>query len=474
MFKSKDQFFVIIHRIVDIIIVGLSLVLAFELRKRIPFFYPLKPFFGDFRDYTWHFLIVIFLWWHLLYFNRVYVSHRGKPVRKAILAVLKANVQGLLLLGFISFFLKEYWIHRTLVVIFFVICSILLILQKLVLFRILGHIRKHDKNLKYALIIGTGNRARRILDLVRSSPEIGLRVVGVLGNNSSAVGKDFQGAPIIGLSKDLSKILHQRVIDEVIIAISMRYIKEIRKMLLECEQVGINARIMAQIYNPVKASICVDELLDTPFITFTTRPLHTNQLYFKTVIDSMVALTLAVCCLPVFLIIAVLIKLDSKGPVFFVQERAGLNGRRFLMYKFRSMFEGAELQRFQLEDRNEMTGPVFKIRVDPRITRAGRFLRRTSLDELPQLLNVLKGHMSLVGPRPLPVYESDKIVGLARRRLSMKPGMTGLWQVSGRSGIDFDRWMELDLEYIDNWSLWLDTIIFLKTIFVWLSAKGAR
>lgn len=327
-----------------------------------------------------------------MHFNKVYASHRGKPVRKAVFAVLKANVQGLLLLGFILlFFLKEYWIHRTLIVFFFIICSILLTIEKFALFRILRHVRRLDKNLKYALIIGTGGRARRMLDLVRSSPEIGLRVVGVLGNNPSTVGKDIHGTPIIGLSRDLPKILRQSVIDEVFIAISMRYINEIKKMLLQCEQVGINARIMAQIYNPVKASIYVDELLNVPFITFTTKPLQTCQLYFKGVIDFMAASALLLCCSLFFPILAFLIKLDSSGPVFFFQERAGLNGRRFVMCKFRSMVEDAQSQRFELDRLNEMTGPVFKIGDDPRVTRAGKFLRKTSLDELPQLFNVLKG-----------------------------------------------------------------------------------
>jgi exopolysaccharide biosynthesis polyprenyl glycosylphosphotransferase len=176
---------------------------------------------------------------------------------------------------------------------------------------------------------------------------------------------------------------------------------------------------------------------------------------------------------PLFLLIAVLIRWDSPGPALYRQVRCGVNGRRFTFYKFRSMEMGAEEKRKDLLHLNEMSGPVFKIKDDPRVTRVGRFLRKTSMDELPQLFNVLRGNMSFVGPRPLPAEEVEKIKGWQRRRLSMKPGITGLWQVSGRNHVDFHDWVKLDLEYIDNWSLWLDLKILLKTIPAVLSGKGA-
>jgi exopolysaccharide biosynthesis polyprenyl glycosylphosphotransferase len=176
---------------------------------------------------------------------------------------------------------------------------------------------------------------------------------------------------------------------------------------------------------------------------------------------------------PLFLFITFLIRLDSPGSVLYRQVRCGLNGRRFFLYKFRSMFESAEEDKRELMRFNMMNGPVFKMKNDPRITRVGRLLRKTSLDELPQLFNVLRGNMSLVGPRPLPVEEVEKFKGWEKRRLSMKPGITGLWQVSGRNQIDFQDWVKLDLEYIDNWSLWLDFKILLKTIPAVLLGKGA-
>lgn len=196
-------------------------------------------------------------------------------------------------------------------------------------------------------------------------------------------------------------------------------------------------------------------------------------LFVKAVFDRVVALIACIFLAPVFAAIGVAIKLDSRGSILFAQERGGLNGRPFRMYKFRTMRAGAETEREQLLAQNEMDGPVFKIRQDPRVTRVGSFLRRTSLDELPQLLNVVLGQMSLVGPRPLPMVETTKLRGAQRRRMSMAPGLTCLWQISGRNEIGFDQWMALDLEYIDRWSLWLDFSIMVRTVPALLGGRGA-
>jgi len=472
MFKAKEKIYIIVYRIIDIIIVGISFLIAFNLRKNISFPF-LEPFHENIGNYLWHLIMLLFIWGQLLCFNKVYLSYRGKPVKKVIFAVMKANIQGLLLFGFVLFFAKAYWIHRTLIIIFFLICSVLLILEKIILFGLLHQIRKCDKNLKQVLIVGTGNKAKQIVNLFRTSQGVGFKVVGLLGNNADDVGKNIDGATIIGLSTDLLSILHQHVIDEVLISISIRHISKIKKMILECEQFGINARIMEQIYNPGKASVYMDEFLGISFITFTTKSLKIYQRYIKNIFDIMVALVLIIFLMPIFLIIAILIKMDSKGPALFKQERAATNGRKFIMYKFRSMIDGAESQRVEIEEFNEIEGPIFKMRNDPRITRVGKFLRKTSFDELPQLFNVLKRDISLIGPRPLPVYETEQITGLARRRLSMKPGITGLWQVNGRNEVNYDKLIEFDLTYIDNWSLWLDAKILFKTLFVWLSGKGA-
>ncbi len=472
MYKIKEKAFIYIYRTLDLAIVALSFFLAIKLRQKLTFA-PLEPFESGVRDFLWMLAIVLFLWHHLLYFCSVYISYRGKPVKEVIVAVVKANITGLIIIGFVLFFLNEYLFHRTLVLLFFLVCSGMMIAEKLIIFSVLKRLRRSNKNLKYALIIGTGRRAKQLLDLFKAAKGVGFQVAGLLGDDPARVGERIGGVEIVGVSPDLPRILRRTVVDEVFIAISLRHLETIRKMILDCEQFGINARITALIYNPVKASIYVDEILGIPFITFTTTPLKIYQLYIKNVLDVVGALALLIVLSPIFLVIAILIKLDSRGAVFYTQERTGVNGRTFTMVKFRSMFPNAENLRREMADMNEMTGPVFKIRQDPRVTRVGRFIRKTSLDELPQLFNVLKRDMSLIGPRPLPVYEAGRISGTARRRLSMKPGMTGSWQVNGRSDVDFKDWMKLDLAYIDGWSLWLDARILVKTILAMITGMGA-
>lgn len=472
MYKPKEKLIILGHRILDIVIIGCSFLMAFMIRSRISA-ETLEPFHEKFYDLIWHFLILLFIMWHLLYFNKVYDSYRGKPIKNIIFNVIRATFQGLLLVTFILFFLQEFSIHRTLILLFFVIATSLLVIEKYVLYQYISYIRKLNKNIKYALIIGTGNKARNLIKLFHGNPRVGRRIVGFLDNDPAKIGKEIDGIPIIGQSKDLLNLLSSLVVDEVFIAISLEHIKLIREMVKQCEQFGINVRILLHIYKPAKASFYIDELLDTSFITFTTLPLKVYQLFFKTVMDYFCSFLVLLFFAPIMPLLILLIKLDSKGPAFFKQERSGRNGRRFVMYKFRTMIEEAESHRFDLEQHNEMDGPVFKIKKDFRITRIGKLLRKTSVDEIPQFFNALKGEMSIVGPRPLPVYESEKITNTARKRLSMKPGITGLWQVSGRNEVDFDKWMDLDLEYIEKWSLWLDIKIIIKTLYVVFSRKGA-
>ncbi len=233
---------------------------------------------------------------------------------------------------------------------------------------------------------------------------------------------------------------------------------------------------MADFFRTQISRTSLDEFYGRPVLVFRATPEFSWQSVVKQVLDFAGAAVLLLVLSPLLLAVAALIKLTSPGPVFFRQQRAGLNGHPFMMYKFRSMVTNAEQLKHELEALNEMTGPVFKVTNDPRITPLGRFIRRFSIDELPQLLNVLCGEMSLVGPRPLPVDEVQRFDDVAhRRRLSVRPGLTCLWQISGRNEVtDFAEWVRLDLEYIDNWSLWLDLKILLRTIPVVLMAKGAK
>lgn len=472
MKQANEQLNIYLYRIFDILLVGLSFFLAVCIRKQLSFSF-LEPFDNPFSDYFWYVLPLLYLWWYLLYLNRVYQSYRGKPLSGLIYAIIKANIQGLLLVGFFLFFFQEYWLHRTLLLIFFFVCTVVLVVEKVILFHLLKRIRSKFKNLKHVLIIGSGKRARKFIDMFREHPEAGYHVMGILGDKRLKPGANLAGVACLGMLEDLPEVLRENIVDEVFITLPIHNTEKIEAVVQECSRYGIDARVPAILDTSHKGTAYIDYLFYTPFITFTRKPANYELIFIKNLMDLIISVSLLVLLAPLFCVIAVLIKLDSKGPVFYTQERLGFNGRTFIMNKFRTMVVGAEAMRSSLAERNEMNGPVFKVRDDPRITRVGKFLRRTSIDELPQLINVLKGDMSLIGPRPLPVQEAAGIYGSARRRHSMKPGVTGLWQVSGRNEIDFDKWMKLDLEYVDHWSLRLDMRILWKTGLALLTGKGA-
>jgi exopolysaccharide biosynthesis polyprenyl glycosylphosphotransferase len=274
----------------------------------------------------------------------------------------------------------------------------------------------------------------------------------------------------------LVELLHTHSANGVVINASHTYFGKMEKAIQACELEGVEAWLMADFFKTQISSTMVDEIYGRPMLVFRSTPEESWQGLAKQVLDFCFALGMIVLLSPIFISAAIVISLTSPGPIFFRQQRSGLNGKPFTMLKFRSMTTNAEQRQAELAAMNEMSGPVFKLSEDPRITPVGSFLRKHSIDELPQLFNVLRGEMSLVGPRPLPVYEVQNFGEFAhRRRLSVKPGLTCLWQISGRNEItDFKDWVRLDLEYIDNWSLWLDLKILLRTVPVVLLGTGAK
>ena len=275
--------------------------------------------------------------------------------------------------------------------------------------------------------------------------------------------------------EELNSVLADQTVDEVLVALPMdKYGPLVEAIVHQCEEQGIIVRLRTQMSNLNVAHSYIDQLEGLDVLTIQSGPLDSWPLVAKRIIDIVVSAGLLFTLAPLLFAVSLLIKLESCGPVFFMQERVGYNKRRFKMLKFRTMFAGSDQRQQALEHLNEAKGPVFKIRNDPRITRVGKFLRRFSIDELPQLINVLRGDMSLVGPRPLPVRDVERIeVRWHKRRFSIKPGITCLWQVNGRSEIGFDEWVRMDLEYIDRWSLALDMRILLKTLPAVLQGPGA-
>jgi exopolysaccharide biosynthesis polyprenyl glycosylphosphotransferase len=279
-------------------------------------------------------------------------------------------------------------------------------------------------------------------------------------------------SPIVN---QLNSVIAHHPVDEVLVALPMdQYGPLIETIVRHCEEQGIIVRIQTEMFKLQVARSYVDDLQGIPVMTIQSGPADGWQLVMKRLIDIVGSAALLLALAPLFAVVTLLIRLDSPGPVFFTQERVGFNKRRFRILKFRTMVDGSHQQQHMLEHLNEVEGPVFKIKNDPRVTRLGQFLRRFSIDELPQLVNVLKGDMSLVGPRPLPVRDVDRIdVQWHKRRFSIKPGITCLWQVNGRSNIGFNEWVRMDLDYIDKWSLALDLLILVKTIPVVFRGPGA-
>ncbi|MBC8001507.1 MAG: sugar transferase, partial [Opitutaceae bacterium] len=276
--------------------------------------------------------------------------------------------------------------------------------------------------------------------------------------------------------EQLVELIHQQSPNGVIVNAKHNYFDQVEKAIQACEIEGVPVWLMADFFKTHISRAALDDFHGRPVLVFHTGPESSWQAFFKVLMDLIGSLALLALSIPILGVVSIAIKLTSPGPILFRQQRSGLNGRPFVMYKFRSMVTNAEQLQHELASMNEMSGPVFKVTNDPRITPIGKFLRKYSIDELPQLFNVLRGDMSLVGPRPLPVDEVKRFNDVAhRRRLSVKPGLTCKWQISGRNQVsNFEDWVRLDLEYIDDWSLWLDLKILLLTVPVVLMGKGAK
>ena len=323
------------------------------------------------------------------------------------------------------------------------------------------------------LIVGSGRRARSLGDELKKSSAWGVKIVGYLDPSGESAGRRASDQ-ILGHVDDISHVLRDNVVEDVIVAVPRKMLGDLQSIIDACQEEGVRLRFMADIYDFRAARIRLTQVNNIPLLSFEPVAREEGGLLAKRVFDLVVTLAAMPVLLPPLLLIAVAIRLDSKGPVFFTQDRIGFHKRPFKMYKFRSMVPDAEARMDEVEHLNEADGPNFKVENDPRITRLGRFIRKTSIDELPQLFNVVLGDMSLVGPRPMSrrdVGLFDK--GIQRKRFSVRPGITCLWQTSGRSDLSFDDWLRLDLEYIDSWSFWLDIRILLKTIPTVLRGRGA-
>jgi exopolysaccharide biosynthesis polyprenyl glycosylphosphotransferase len=343
-----------------------------------------------------------------------------------------------------------------------------LALARLAGLQLLYALRSRGGNRRSVLVVGRGSDAIALGNRIDREHTWGYRLLGIIDAEESKTEK-------VSVVDQIDKMIAYQAVDEVLLALPMnQYATVIEAIVRHCEEQGIVVRVQTQFFDLQIARLYADELQGIPVITIQSGPTDGWPLATKRLMDVVFSGALLVALAPLFIVVALLIKLDSHGPVFFKQERVGLNKRRFKILKFRTMVIEAEAQQALVEHLNEVEGPVFKIKKDPRLTRIGALLRRFSIDELPQLVNVLNGEMSLVGPRPLPVRDVERIdAHWHKRRFSIKPGITCLWQVNGRSNIGFNEWVRMDLDYIDKWSLALDLLILIKTVPAVFKGPGA-
>lgn len=432
-----------------------------------------NPELLPFEEYSVYLLVFLPLWLFLLQATQRYSDIWNCSIRRQTARVVNLLLVASILLGFIVFTLKLE-VSRPVFFGLVGLTAFLLIANRVVFHWVLRSRNLNEHNQIRILVVGTMEKAQEIGDLLDRARKWGYRVVGYVTHNGEK--KNSRDFPVLGSLADLPDLLQQDSIADEIIFTGMSRVppENFETVIRLCEDLGIRTRVAADVFPTSISRMSLEFLDDLPLITFATAPDHNFGVIIKRVIDFVLAVVLLILALPLMFAVAIAIKFSSQGPIFYQQTRLGLHGRRFRLIKFRTMIDGAEDRLWEIKHLNEMDGPVFKMRNDPRVTPFGRMLRKFSIDELPQLWNVIKGEMSLVGPRaPLP-DEVRHYHLKQRRRLSVKPGITCLWQVSGRNEIDFQRWMDMDLEYIDNWSVWLDLRIMLRTIPAVFTGRGAR
>lgn len=423
-------------------------------------------------------MVAVPLGWFLV-FNMLihYDANRFTTLKSQVIEIVKAMTVTSLLLLLVGAMFYIRMVTPLIVSLFLICCTALLIGSRVVVRALLRIVRRSGRNARHLLIIGETAKAYELADRIESRRELGYVIEGFLfdeGGSTGHLSRIEVRWKVLGPVAGLRRLLERGVIDEVMFCLPLRENFPLACDVVGlCNDLGVVVRLVPDLGNMQMLSRTqVEDFEGDQVVTFFRENLLFH-LFIKRLMDLAGSALLLVLLSPLLLVTAAAVKFTSPGPVFFGQERVGMNKRRFRLLKFRSMVADAEKRKTELAHLNEMDGPVFKIRKDPRVTRVGAILRKFSIDELPQLINVLRGEMSLVGPRPPLWSEVDLYDWSDRRRLSIKPGITCLWQVSGRNDLTFEEWMTLDRKYIDNWSVWLDLKILLMTIPVVLRGKGA-
>jgi len=459
----------------DILLINASMLLAYWVRYELQWF----------RDISYHHPLSAYMPFGLLFttlmllafqMDRVYQHWRGRPWLDQVYHITNAAAKSIVVLFATTFFLdifRPLQYSRALFLQAGLIVIPLLSLARLVQNGIEGRLRARGVGVDRVVIVGAGEVGRTVMRTIVARPELGYQIVGFVDDNPQKGRTDIGRFRALGPVGNLARLIEEEVVDEVIITLPWMYHRKIMGIVRECERRQVSARIVPDLFQMSLSQVDVDDLGGVPLIGVREVGFGRGALLIRRGVDVVGAVVGLVLGAPLLALIALAIRLDSPGPILFHQTRVGAGGKLFEIYKFRSMREGAEAELEQVRHLNEADGALFKIHDDPRRTRVGRFLRRTSLDELPQLWNILRGEMSLVGPRPPLPDEVSRYMEWHKRRLEVRPGMTGLSQVGGRSLLSFDEVVLLDIYYLENWSLWLDFKILLRTIPRVLFGSGA-
>jgi len=472
----------------DITIISFLFPLALSLHNRLGSAIQSGIFSFIYKQVNWNLfnyasilILIAPTWYFSLMYSKAYSSFRLAYVFSNIRYMIQASILIIPILSLIfmyndfkvTFFDTEFHFGYSLILVYPALCAVILSVYRIFFISIFRIIRAFGYNQRHIVVVGTGPRAIEHIGKVKDHPQWGLNIKGIITlQKEDQLPKELKTLSILGTINELDDILKKNPIDEVFFIVPRKWLEKIDNAVMICDLKGITVHIAIDLFNIKVSKSAVSNLGRLPILSFNTTSTAYSSIALKRIFDIVTSLTCLILFMPFTLFIIILIRLESKGPIIFSQVRCSKNGRTFKMLKFRTMVANAETLKHSLKDIDEQPGPVFKMKQDPRITKIGKFLRKTSLDEMPQLINVLLGDMSIVGPRPPIPKEVDNYEAWQRRKLSMRSGITCLWQVSGRNDIPFEQWMELDLEYIDNWSLLLDLKIILKTIPAVLFAKG--
>ncbi|MFH1710001.1 MAG: undecaprenyl-phosphate glucose phosphotransferase [bacterium] len=472
MLKRSAKFPALLLIVIDAVMINVAFILAYYARFEW-FLGEMPAIVPQLHRFYYSLVFVTFLWLALFKLLGLYDKKDITSTADEASSIFGATIAGVLLLFALLFLYREFWFSRALLIYALLICSALMIFSRYVLNSVQRELYKRGVGVRRTLILGAGEIGQGLAFKISTEKEIGYKAVAFLDDDPDKTGRDFYGVPVIGLIISTKNKIKELNIDEVILATGKLRQQKVLDIIMECESEGVEFKLVPGILELIASRISTDEIGGIPLLTIKEIGLQGFNAFLKRFVDICVSLTALLVLSPLIVLFAVAIRLESRGPVLFTQKRVGEDGKMFNLYKFRSMVQGAE---GRLEEVIAQKGGDiirFKAKDDPRITRVGKIIRKLSIDELPQLLNVLMGDMSLVGPRPPLPIEVERYSAWHKKRLRVRPGITGLWQVSGRSELSFEDMVRLDIYYIENWSLWMDFRIVLRTIPTIIFGSGA-